>query len=109
MSKTKELRLLVEKTKKELVKEIDKIVEWNLDESEIVQELYRQSKDKSNHNENDLIRTTLNKSIKNEIVFNELFQDASNYLKKTVMEELFHEYTLQTSDDGDNIIKKENE
>ena len=90
MSKTKELRLLVEKTKKELVKEIDRIVEWNLDESEIVQELYRQSKDRSNHNG----------------VFNELFQDASNYLKKTIMEELFHEYTLQTNDDGDNIIKK---
>ena len=90
MSKTKELRLLVEKTKKELVKEIDRIVEWNLDESEIVQELYRQSKDRSNHNG----------------VFNELFQDASNYLKKTVMEELFHEYTLQTNNDGDNIIKK---
>jgi len=90
MSKTKELRLLVEKTKKELVKEIDRIVEWNLDESEIVQELYRQSKDRSNHNG----------------VFNELFQDASNYLKKTIMEELFHEYTLQINDDGDNIIKK---
>ena len=27
--------------------------------------------------------------------FNELFQDASNYLKKTVMEELFHEYTIK--------------
>jgi hypothetical protein len=79
MSKTKELRLLVEKTKKELVKEIDRIVEWNLDESEIVQELYRQSKDRSNHNG----------------VFNELFQEASNYLKKTIMEELFHEYTMK--------------
>ncbi len=66
MSKSKELRLIVEKTKKELVKEIDRIVEWNLDESEIVQELYRQSKDRSNHNG----------------VFNELFQDASNYLEK---------------------------
>ena len=40
MSKSKELRLIVEKTKKELVKEIDRIVEWNLDESKIVQELY---------------------------------------------------------------------
>jgi len=109
MSKTKELRQLVSKIKDDISIQIDRIVEWNLDESEIVQELYRQSKDRSNHNENDLIRTTLNKSIKNEIVFNELFQDASNYLKKTVMEELFHEYTLQTSDDGDNIIKKENE
>ena len=79
MSKTKELRLLVEKTKKELVKEIDRIVEWNLDESKIVQELYRQSKERSNHNG----------------VFNELFQEASNYLKKTIMEELFHEYTMK--------------
>jgi len=32
MSKSKDLRLLVDKTKKELVKEIDRIVEWNLDE-----------------------------------------------------------------------------
>ncbi len=90
MSKSKELRKKKKKTKKELVKEIDRIVEWNLDESKIVQELYRQSKKRSNHNG----------------VFNELFQDASNYLKKTVMEELFHEYTLQTNNDGDNIIKK---
>ena len=35
MSKSKDLRLLVDKTKKELVKEIDRIVEWNLDESKI--------------------------------------------------------------------------
>ena len=90
MSKSKELRQLVSKIKDDISIQIDRIVEWNLDESEIVQELYRQSKDRSNHNG----------------VFNELFQDASNYLKKTVMEELFHEYTLQTNDDGDNIIKK---
>ena len=89
MSKSKELRLIVEKTKKEIVKEIDRIVEWNLDESTIVKDLYKQSKKRSNHNG----------------VFNELFQDASNYIKKTVMEELFHEYTLQTRTDGDNIIK----
>ena len=78
MSKSKELRLLVDKTKKELVKEIDRIVEWNLDESKIVHRLYRQSKN-------------------NDEEFNELFQDASNYLKKTVMEELFHEYTIEDS------------
>ena len=78
MSKSKELRLIVEKTKKELVKEIDRIVEWNLDESKIVHQLYRQSKN-------------------NDEEFNELFQDASNYLKKTVMEELFHEYTIKDS------------
>jgi hypothetical protein len=79
MSKSKELRLIVEKTKKELVKEIDRIVEWNLDESELVQELYRMSKTGSGK----------------EVVFNELFQEASNYLKKTIMEELFHEYTMK--------------
>ena len=78
MSKSKDLRLLVDKTKKELVKEIDRIVEWNLDESKIVHQLYRQSKN-------------------NDEEFNELFQDASNYLKKTVMEELFHEYTIEDS------------
>ena len=78
MSKSKELRLLVDKTKKELVKEIDRIVEWNLDESKIVHRLYRQSKN-------------------NDEEFNELFQDASNYLKKTVMEELIHEYTIEDS------------
>ena len=79
MSKSKELRLIVEKTKKELVKEIDRIVEWNLDESELVQELYRMSKTGSGK----------------EVVFDELFQEASNYLKKTIMEELFHEYTMK--------------
>lgn len=86
MSKSKELRLLVDKTKKELVKEIDRIVEWNLDESKIVQDLYRQSK---NNNEE----------------FNELFQDASNYLKKTVMEELFHEYTIEDSKNTREYLK----
>ena len=78
MSKSKDLRLLVDKTKKELVKEIDRIVEWNLDESSIVKDLYRQSKN-------------------NDEEFNELFQDASNYLKKTIMEELFHEFTINES------------
>ena len=79
MSKSKELRLLVDKTKKEIVKEIDRIVEWNLDESTIVKDLYRKSKGRSNHNG----------------VFNELFQEASNYIKKTIMEDLFHEYTIK--------------
>ena len=79
MSKSKELRLLVDKTKKEIVKEIHRIVEWNLDESTIVKDLYRKSKGRSNHNG----------------VFNELFQEASNYIKKTIMEELFHEYTIK--------------
>jgi hypothetical protein len=81
MSKSKELRLLVEKTKKELVKEIDRIVEWNLDESSIVQDLYKMSKTASGK----------------EVIFNELFQEASNYLKKTAMEELFHEYTMKNN------------
>ena len=81
MSKSKELRLIVEKTKKELVKEIDRIVEWNLDESSIVQDLYKMSKTASGK----------------EVIFNELFQEASNYLKKTAMEELFHEYTMKNN------------
>ena len=86
MSKSKELRLIVEKTKKELVKEIDRIVEWNLDESSIIKDLYRQSK----NNEDD---------------FNELFNDASNYLKKTIMEELFHEYTMDNSKNTREYLK----
>ena len=81
MSKSKELRLLVDKTKKEIVKEIDRIVEWNLDESTIVKDLYRKCKGRSNHNG----------------IFNELFQEASNYIKKTIMEELFHEYTIKNT------------
>jgi len=89
MSKTKELRELVSKIKDDISIQIDRIVEWNLDESEIVQELYRQSKDRSNHNG----------------VFNELFQDASNYLKKTVMEELFHEYTIEDSKNTREYLK----
>ncbi len=87
MSKSKDLRELVDKVKVDISMQIERIVEWNLDESKIVQDLYRQSKN-------------------NDEEFNELFQDASNYLKKTVMEELFHEYTLQTNNDSDNIIKK---
>ena len=75
MSKSKELNELVDKIKDDISIQIERIVEWNLDESKIVQDLYRQSKN-------------------NDEEFNELFQDASNYLKKTVMEELFHEYTI---------------
>lgn len=78
MSKSKDLRELVDKVKVDISMQIERIVEWNLDESKIVQDLYRQSK---NNNEE----------------FNELFQDASNYLKKTAMEELFHEYTIKDS------------
>ena len=89
MSKSKELRLLVDKTKKEIVKEIDRIVEWNLDESTIVKDLYRKSKGRSNHNG----------------IFNELFQEASNYIKKTIMEELFHEYTIENSKNTREYLK----
>ena len=78
MSKSKDLRELVDKVKDDISIQIERIVEWNLDESKIVQDLYRQSKN-------------------NDEEFNELFQDASNYLKKTVMEELFHEYTIKDS------------
>ena len=78
MSKSKELKELVDKIKDEISIQIERIVEWNLDESKIVHRLYRQSKN-------------------NDEEFNELFQDASNYLKKTVMEELFHEYTIEDS------------
>ena len=81
MSKSKELRELIDKVKDDITVQVNTIVEWNLDESKIVQELYRQSKDRSNHNG----------------VFNELFQEASNYLKKTIMEELFHEYTMKNN------------
>ena len=78
MSKSKDLRELVDKVKVDISMQIERIVEWNLDESKIVQDLYRQSKN-------------------NDEEFNELFQDASNYLKKTAMEELFHEYTIKDS------------
>ena len=78
MSKSKELKELVDKIKDDISIQIERIVEWNLDESKIVHRLYRQSK---NYDEE----------------INELFQDASNYLKKTVLEELFHEYTIEDS------------
>ena len=86
MSKSKELKELVDKIKDDISIQIERIVEWNLDESKIVQNLYRQSK---NNNEE----------------FNELFQDASNYLKKTVMEELFHEYTIEDSKNTREYLK----
>ena len=86
MSKSKDLRELVDKVKDDISIQIERIVEWNLDESKIVQDLYRQSK---NNNEE----------------FNELFQDASNYLKKTVMEELFHEYTIEDSKNTREYLK----
>lgn len=77
MSKTKMLNEIVKKCKDDIQIQLNTIIEWNLDNSELIQELYRLSK---NNNEE----------------YNELFQDASNYLKKTVMEELFHEYTIKT-------------
>ena len=86
MSKTKELRELIDKVKNDISVQVDTIVEWNLDESKIVQDLYRQSKN-------------------NDEEFNELFQDASNYLKKTVMEELFHEYTIEDSKNTKEYLK----
>ena len=86
MSKSKDLRELVDKVKDDISIQIERIVEWNLDESKIVQDLYRQSKN-------------------NDEEFNELFQDASNYLKKTVMEELFHEYTIEDSKNTRKYLK----
>ena len=86
MSKSKELKELVDKIKDDISIQIERIVEWNLDESKIVQDLYRQSKN-------------------NDEEFNELFQDASNYLKKTVMEELFHEYTIEDSKNTKEYLK----
>tara|TARA_B100000029_G_C16814212_1_gene681628 strand:+ start:265 stop:525 length:261 start_codon:yes stop_codon:yes gene_type:complete len=86
MSKSKDLRELVDKVKVDISMQIERIVEWNLDESKIVQDLYRQSKN-------------------NDEEFNELFQDASNYLKKTVMEELFHEYTIEDSKNTREYLK----
>ena len=86
MSKSKDLRELVDKVKDDISIQIERIVEWNLDESKIVQDLYRQSKN-------------------NDEEFNELFQDASNYLKKTVMEELFHEYTIEDSKNTKEYLK----
>ena len=72
MSKTKELRELIDKVKNDISVQVDTIVEWNLDESKIVQDLYRQSKN-------------------NDEEFNELFQDSMNYIKLTAFEELLDE------------------
>jgi len=69
MSKSKELRELINKVKDDITVQVDTIVEWNLDESPIVQELHRQSKN-------------------NDKEFNELFQDCVNYIKVTAFEEL---------------------
>ena len=73
MSKSKELRELINKVKDDISVQIDTIVEWNLDNSEIIQDLYRQSKENNEE-------------------FNELFQDSVNYIKVTCFEELFHEF-----------------
>tara|TARA_R100001244_G_scaffold126953_1_gene97414 strand:+ start:1577 stop:1798 length:222 start_codon:yes stop_codon:yes gene_type:complete len=70
MSKSKELRVLIDKTKKEIIKEIERIVHWNLDGSFIVETI----------REEDSIG---------------MYNDIETYVKKVVMEELFHEYTLQ--------------
>jgi hypothetical protein len=76
MSKTKELRQLVDKVKNDISIQVDTIVEWNLDNSELIQDLYRQSKENNEE-------------------FNQLFQDTIEYLKMTSFEELFHEYTIK--------------
>ena len=73
MSKSKELRELINKVKDDISVQIDTIVEWNLDNSEIIQDLYRQSKENNEE-------------------FNELFQDSVNYIKVTCFEKLFHEF-----------------
>ena len=78
MSKTKELRELIDKVKGDISVQIDTIVEWNLDNSDHVQELYKLSKDK------------IGKNDVNE--FNELFQDSINYIKLTCFEELLNEF-----------------
>ena len=72
MSKSKELRELINKVKNDISVQVDTIVEWNLDESKIIQDLYRQSKN-------------------NDEEFNELFQDSMNYIKLTAFEELLDE------------------
>tara|TARA_B100001250_G_scaffold403067_1_gene417089 strand:+ start:843 stop:1079 length:237 start_codon:yes stop_codon:yes gene_type:complete len=76
MSKSKELRELIDKVKDDITVQVNTIVEWNLDESSVVQELHRQSKN-------------------NDKEFNELFQDCVNYIKVTSFEELFHEFTTK--------------
>ena len=77
MSKSKELRELINKVKDDISVQIDTIVEWNLDNSDFVQELYRLSKDQ------------IGKNDVNE--FNEMFNDSMNYIKLTAFEELLNE------------------
>ena len=76
MSKSKELRELIDKVKNDITVQVNTIVEWNLDNSETIQDLYKQSKN-------------------NDKEFNELFQDCVNYIKVTCFEELFHEFTTK--------------
>ena len=73
MSKSKELRELIDKVKNDISVQIDTIVEWNLDNSDYLQELYRISK-------------------KNGEEFNDLFQDSVNYIKLISFEELLDEF-----------------
>ena len=77
MSKSKELRELINKVKNDISVQVDTIVEWNLDNSDFVQELYRLSKDQ------------IGKNDVNE--FNEMFNDSMNYIKLTAFEELLNE------------------
>ena len=73
MSKTKELRELIDKVKNDISVQIDTIVEWNLDNSDYLQELYRISKENGEE-------------------FNDLFQDSVNYMKLISFEELLEEF-----------------
>ncbi len=73
MSKTKELRELIDKVKNDISVQIDTIVEWNLDNSDYLQELYRISKENGEE-------------------FNDLFQDSVNYMKLISFEELLDEF-----------------
>tara|TARA_B100000029_G_C17299011_1_gene859900 strand:+ start:45 stop:278 length:234 start_codon:yes stop_codon:yes gene_type:complete len=73
MSKTKELRELIDKVKNDISVQIDTIVEWNLDNSDYLQELYRISKENGEE-------------------FNDLFQDYVNYIKLISFEELLGEF-----------------
>ena len=68
---------LINKVKNDISVQVDTIVEWNLDESDHVQELYRLSKDQ------------IGKNDVNE--FNEMFNDSMNYIKLTAFEELLNE------------------
>jgi len=54
---------------------------------------------------NSIVKDLYRQSKNNDEEFNELFQDASNYLKKTIMEELFHEYTINESKNTRKYLK----